>query len=234
MKLLAIDSSARAASAAVCDDERILCESYVDVKLTHSETLLLMLDAVLRAAALDLSGIDCIAVSAGPGSFTGLRIGIAAVKGLAYPKGLPCIAVSTLEGLAYNLTGQSCIACAVMDARCKQVYTACFDVEGDTVTRMTEDDAITIETLGEKLLQISGEKPVILVGDGAVLCYNNLGENIRIRLAPEQLRYQHANSVGRCARGKTAQAVSAGELIPAYLRLPQAQRELNKKEGEQI
>ncbi|WP_312640517.1 tRNA (adenosine(37)-N6)-threonylcarbamoyltransferase complex dimerization subunit type 1 TsaB [Hydrogenoanaerobacterium sp.] len=231
MKILAIDTSAQAASAAVCEDGRVLCESYVDVKLTHSETLLPMLDSMLHCAALTLNDMDYLAVSVGPGSFTGLRIGIAAVKGLAFPRNILCIAVSTLEGLAYNLTGQSCIACCVMDARCKQVYTACFDVEGETVSRITDDEAITIDALQEKLSGLKEKKPIILVGDGALLCYNSFGEKSRIHLAPPQLRYQHANSVCRAAEQKTAASVGAGELVPAYLRLPQAERELLKKEG---
>ncbi|RPF48138.1 tRNA threonylcarbamoyladenosine biosynthesis protein TsaB [Hydrogenoanaerobacterium saccharovorans] len=231
MKILAIDTSARAASAAVCDEERILCESYVDVKLTHSETLMPMLDAMLHCAALTLDDLNYLAVSVGPGSFTGLRIGISAVKGMAFPRKIPCIGVSTLEGLAYNLTGQSCIACCAMDARCKQVYTACFDVEGDSVTRLTADEAITITELEENLLQLQSKKPIIMVGDGALLCYNSFGEKSRYQLAPPQLRYQHANSVCRAALQKTAASVGAGELVPAYLRLPQAERELLKKEG---
>lgn len=232
MKRLGIDTSARAASAAVCEDEHILCESYLDVGLTHSETLLPMLEAMLRTAAISLDDIEAIAVSVGPGSFTGLRIGIAAVKGLAFPRGIPCIGVSTLEGLAWNLIGQSCIACCVMDARCKQVYTARFAVEGETVTRLCDDEAITIAELEEKLSALGGEKPVILVGDGALLCYNSFGEKLNIQLAPPQLRCQHANSVCRAAAGRAA--VGAGELAPAYLRMPQAERERRKKEGEKI
>lgn len=231
MKILAIDSSARAASAAVCEGERVLCESYADVGLTHSETLLPMLDAMLRSAAIPLQQIDRIAVSVGPGSFTGLRIGIAAVKGLAYPSGIPCIGVSTLEGLAYNLAGFDCIACCAMDARCKQVYTACFDISGGTVTRLTEDAAMAVDGLERELCALDAKKPVFLIGDGAQICYNSFGQGSGYRLAPPQLRYQHANSVARAAQRYEDRAVSAGELLPAYLRLPQAERERLKKEG---
>ena len=230
MKILGIDSSARAGSAAVYEDDCLLCESYVDVKLTHSETLLSMLQAMLSAAALTVVDMDYLAVSVGPGSFTGLRIGISAVKGIAFAQDIPCIGVSTLEALAYNLTGQSCIACCVMDARCKQVYTAIFDVEGENVVRLCPDDALAIDVLFEKIAGLKSKKPIVLVGDGAVLCYNSFNEKSNIFLAPSHLRCQRAASVCRVAAGNIGGAVTADELSPAYLRLPQAERELIKKE----
>lgn len=231
MKLLGIDSSAKAASAAVWQDGRLLCESYLDVGLTHSETLLPMVEAMLRAAAIAPGELERFAVSAGPGSFTGLRIGISAVKGLAFVGDLPCVPVSTLEALAYNLLGQECVACAVMDARCKQVYTACFAPEGESVKRLTPDEAITIEQLGENLLALRCDRPVVFVGDGASLCYEALHARTGARLAPPHLRLQRAGSVCLAAVAHGDEAVPASALNPAYLRLPQAERELIMKEG---
>ncbi|MEF9852640.1 MAG: tRNA (adenosine(37)-N6)-threonylcarbamoyltransferase complex dimerization subunit type 1 TsaB [Hydrogenoanaerobacterium sp.] len=230
MKILGLECSAQAASAAVYEDGRLLCESYVDVKLTHSETLLPMLEAMLKAAALKISDIDCLAVTVGPGSFTGLRIGISAVKGIAFALDIPCIGVSTPEAMAYNLMGQSCTACCVMDARCKQVYAAVFDIEGENVTRILPDEAVAIDVLGENLLKMNCKKPLVLVGDGAVLCYNSFGEKCSAALAPPHLRFQRASGVCALAAQCTENAVTADELAPAYLRLPQAERELLKKE----
>lgn len=231
MKILGIECSARACSTAVCEDGRILCESYTDVKLTHSETLMPMLDAMLTSSALTVRDIDYMAVAVGPGSFTGLRIGISAVKGMAFALERPCIGVSTLEALAYNLTGQSCIACCAMDARCNQVYTALFDVEGGVVTRMSDDCALTLDELFEKLSGLKAEKNIVLVGDGAEICYNYPNKSFAASLAPPHLLQERAASVCRLAELRTESAVTAALLEPAYLRLPQAERELKRKEG---
>lgn len=233
LKLLGIESSARAASAAVWEDGRLLCEGYVDAGLTHSETLLPVVDAMLRAAALTPDDVDSLAVAAGPGSFTGLRIGIAAVKGMAFARSLPCVPVSTLEALAYNLLGRDCVACAVMDARCKQVYTACFLVGEESVERLTPDEAITIVQLGESLAALHADKPIVFVGDGAHLCMEALGAATGARMAPPHLRLQHAAGVCMAASRRMAEALPPEALEPAYLRLPQAERELLKKEGKQ-
>lgn len=232
MKILAMDTSSLAASCAILEEERPVSQFYTDARLTHSQTIMPMVQAMLSAAMESLEAVDAFAVSVGPGSFTGLRIGVAAVKGMAQAVNKPCIPVSTLEGLAWNLRGQQGIACAVMDARCGQVYTALFDLEGGAVTRLTEDMAIPLEELAEMLKK--QEKNIILVGDGAVLCYNSLvGQQWaaqRIVLAPQRLRLQQAASVGLAACSHRQQAVEAGELAPAYLRLPQAQRELLQKQ----
>lgn len=225
MKILSVDTSAVCASVAVTEDEKVISLMNINAGLTHSRTLLPMIDAALKNSETDINSIDYFACSAGPGSFTGIRIGISALKGLADGLNKKCIAVSTLGGLAYNLLGNDCIACAVMDARCKQVYTALFDIEGDKVTRLTEDEAIKIEDLKEQLENQS--KKVIFVGDGAELCYRELGYNI----APAVIRFQNAGSVGICAfRNFTEDKLLTPEgLMPVYLRLPQAERELKKR-----
>ena len=228
MKILSVDTSAVCASVAVTEDEKIISLININAGLTHSRTLLPMIDSAIKNSETDLSSIDCFACSAGPGSFTGIRIGISALKGLSDGLSKKCIAVSTLEGLAYNLLGNECIACAVMDARCKQVYTAIFDIEGDNVTRLTDDEAIKIEDLKEKLKEYN--KKIVFVGDGAEICHREIGYSI----APSVIRYQNAGSVGICAFRNFSEdkLLSPDSLMPVYLRLPQAERELKKKQAE--
>ena len=225
MKILSIETSAVCASVAITDDNKIISRFSINAKLTHSRTLLPMIDAALSDSETKIEDIDCFACSVGPGSFTGIRIGIAAVKGLADATGKKCVAVSTLEALAYNLKGGSCLACAVMDARCDQVYCALFDVEGNTIKRVTEDSAISLEELKVRLE--GSEKRVVFVGDGAELCQNRIG----YEAASELVRYQDAASVGLCAYYgfDSSKLLDAAELSPVYLRLPQAERELKNK-----
>ena len=229
MKLLALDTSAGPASCAVAEDGRLLASCAVNVSLTHSQTLLPMVEDLLKNASLSLQDIDMLAVSVGPGSFTGVRIGVAAVKGLAFPRNLPCLAVSTLAAISRNFEGLSGPAsvCAVMDARCRQVYTARFSLgEDGSLRRDTPDEALTLDDLAAALACI--KKPIFLVGDGANLCYTALQESIPgLRLAPEHLRYQQAAGVAVEAFHLAAKghAVSPAELQPVYLRLPQAERE---------
>lgn len=235
MILLGLDTSAKAASAAVSDETQLLAEAMVNTKLTHSQTIMPMVQSMLENAHIALNQVDVFAVSVGPGSFTGLRIGIAAVKGMAMALQKPCVAVSTLEALAYNLRGFEGIVCAVMDARCNQVYTASFRASGGAVERLTEDSALPIEELDRQLKQF--HEPVFFVGDGAYLCYNNKNMCIsNARLAPEHLVNQSAASVCGLAleRIKAAPmaAVSAEAILPVYLRLPQAERELRQKQAE--
>ncbi len=235
MNILAFDTSAKAASVAVCTESEILSECQIRRQLTHSQTMLPMCEEVFRAAALSFDDIDMLAVSKGPGSFTGIRIGIAAVKGIAFARNLPCFGVSTLEALAENLAGGNGLVCAAMDARRNQVYTALFRVEGDTLTRLSEDAALPISELDEQL-KAYGDEKVTLVGDGAKLCmeqftYPSLG------LAPLPLLYGRAASVAFLAAKKIQngeQPVSAEALMPRYLRLPQAERErLERKQREE-
>ena len=172
MKILALDSSAVSASAAVLDDDKVLGEFFINTKQTHSQTLMPMVQQVLTQTKTSLEEMDLFAVSAGPGSFTGVRIGVACVKGMAFAQNKPCIGVSTLEAMAYPLSMLNGIICAVMDARCQQVYHALFRVNGIEVERICDDCAVAISDLAESLKQYSNET-IYLVGDGAKLCYES-------------------------------------------------------------
>ena len=232
MKILALDTSAKTATAAVVEEDQILCRASVTVNLTHSQTLLPLCDSMLTAAGMTLRDMDLFAVSMGPGSFTGLRICIGAVKGMAQGLNKPCVGVSTLEALACNYTGLTGVVCAVMDARCQQVYTATFRLQGGCPERLTPDEALAIDELGEKLAALN--EPITFVGDGAALCYEALKDRLSAALAPPQLRLQDAASVGFAAQNflqNGGQPLGASELMPQYLRLPQAERELLAKTG---
>ncbi len=232
MKILAIDTSAVTASAAILEDGALITATELRSKMTHSQTILPMVSDMLKNAALTLKDINVVAVNVGPGSFTGVRIGVAAVKGFCFADDIPCVAVSTLESMAYNFLGLPTpqMVCAVMDARCGQVYTALFEV-GDTVTRLTPDEAIPIEELGNVLKKL--EKTVILVGDGAKLCYTTLENTVdKLCIAPDHLRYQNAVGVAAAAY-RSEERCNASALQPVYLRLPQAERELKAKQSEQ-
>lgn len=230
MKLLCFDTTAKTATAAVVTEGKILAESSVTIGLTHSQTLMPLTDGMLKAAGITLSDIDLVAVSQGPGSFTGLRIGIGTVKGICQGGGKKCIGISTLEALAYGFEGLDVLICPAMDARCNQVYTALFDGR-DGVGRLWEDQALTIAELGEKLAAF--DRPVMLTGDGAELVYKALSDKLpMLRLAAPGLRLQRAANVGFAAMKKleTEEPVSPDALMPSYLRLPQAERELLAKQ----
>lgn len=223
--LLSFDSSAVTASAALTDGERVIKSEFVNTGLTHSETLLPMIKRVMHGYSF--SALDGIAVTAGPGSFTGVRIGIATAKGLAFKDNISCIGVSTLEAIAYNFTDENAVICAVMDARRMQFYNALFSVENKKVTRLCDDRAISIDDLKKEL---ACYERVILAGDGAELCYNNIAlENVV--LADEEQRYQNGIGVSKAAENK--EKISASQLMPVYLRPSQAERELKlKKENK--
>ena len=225
MKILAVDTSAVCASVAVTEDGKILSESSINTGLTHSRTLMPMIDSVLRNGEIAMDSIDMFACSVGPGSFTGIRIGVAAIKGLCDALGKKCVPVSTLEALAYNLVGRCCTAVSVMDARCNQVYCAVFLVDGEEVSRLTEDIALKIDDLG-KLLE--NYENIIFVGDGAKLCHKALG----YEKAPANCEYQRGSSVCFAAMKHIDKALPSKELLPVYLRLPQAERELKAKQNK--
>lgn len=236
MKILSLECSAGPASAAVLQDGVIVASSFLNRKITHSQTLLTMVQDVLTRSALTVADLDGIAVSSGPGSFTGIRIGISAVKGLAAAHNIPCVGISTLRGMAENLCGVNGLVCAVMDARCNQVYNALFSSQDGALTRLCEDRALSFDELIASLKEQNDHSPILLVGDGAELFYNYAKEQLSLHLANEQLRFQNACGVGLAAledfeRGNTQ---SAPELLPCYLRLPQAERELKKKRGETV
>lgn len=232
MKILSVDTSATAASVALAEEGKLIGETFINTSLTHSQTLIPMVEQLLSNTKTDISDIDAIAVNAGPGSFTGVRIGVAAVKGLAFANDIPCVSVSTLHSMAYNFISSNCIVCAVMDARCSQVYNALFKIESGKITRLCDDRALSLENLKAELQSI--DEKIIIAGDGADITYKYIGDEIKnAELAPTNLKYQRASSTALIAFEKinNGQTVSAQELMPVYLRLPQAQRELNKKLG---
>lgn len=230
MKLLALDCSAGPASCAVIENGEIKASAFVNTKLTHSQTLLPMVQSTLSSAMLKISDIDAFAINNGPGSFTGIRIGISAVKGLAAPENKPCIPVSTLLSIAYSHINQNCIVCAVMDARCNQVYNALFKIENGNVTRLCDDRALLIDEVLNELKQLEN-LPIIIAGDGADLFIPFTSSQNNIIIAKEPVKYQNACGVGLAAEHQllTQKPISHKELTPFYLRLPQAERELKAK-----
>lgn len=222
--ILGIDSSAITAGCALYDSGKVIAEQFLNTKHTHSQTLLPMVEDMLRSAEVSLSDVDVIAVTAGPGSFTGLRIGIASVKGMAMGAGKRCVSISTLEAIAYNFVGTDGIICCAMDARCGQVYNALFRSEGGIITRLCEDRAIKAVDLYEELKKLDGN--VILAGDGAEILHKATEQSFT--LAPLALRYQRGLGVCLAAEGKDT--IDAAALMPSYLRLPQAERERLERE----
>jgi tRNA threonylcarbamoyladenosine biosynthesis protein TsaB len=208
-------------------------EFFLNAEVTHSQTILPMIDALLESMGRKIEETDLFAVSCGPGSFTGLRVGVGAVKGMAMALGKPCAAVSTLYALALNMRGVAGYIVPVMDARANQVYTAAFHSEGGALTRLCDDMAIPIDQLLDMLLPFSG-KPIVLVGDGAILCRDNFADKgFFVEIAPATALHQRAGSV--CMAGMEVAAdedklVDAATLQPVYLGLPQAERERLKKE----
>lgn len=219
--LLSMDSSAVTASVALTDGDEIIKSEFVNSGLTHSETLLPMITRVMDGRKY--SELDGIAITAGPGSFTGVRIGVATVKGLAFNDDIPCYSVSTLEAIAYSFVDKNAVVCAVMDARRMQFYNALFRVQNGKVERLCDDRAISIEDLRNELKQYD---KVIIAGDGAKLCFQNI-ELENCTLADEDRIYQNAVGVAKAAQNKNA--ISPKALMPVYLRQSQAERELKLK-----
>lgn len=219
--LLSMDSSAVTASVALTDGDEIIKSEFVNSGLTHSETLLPMITRVMDSHKY--SELDGIAITAGPGSFTGVRIGVATVKGLAFNDDIPCFSVSTLEAIAYNFVDKNAVVCAVMDARRMQFYNALFKVQNGKVERLCNDRAISIEDLRNDLKQYD---KVVIAGDGAKLCFQNI-ELENCTLADDDRIYQNAVGVAKAAQNKNA--ISPKALMPVYLRQSQAERELKLK-----
>ena len=238
MKILALESSAVACSVALTEDDFLIAEAYQNNGLTHSVTLMPMCEDLLKNCGLTLQDMDVIAVAAGPGSFTGLRIGVSAAKGLGWALDKPCAKVSTLEAMAWNLSALKGDICPVMDARRSQVYNARFTSDGETVTRLTLDRAISLEDLGKELKKEKNEKEQILVGDGAQLCYNYFQQlGLPARMVSPNLRFQRGWGVARAAldQARTGTLISAAELLPEYHRLSQAERErLERQQAQQM
>lgn len=234
MKILGVESSATAASAAVFCDGKLASMQFTNTGLTHSQTLMPMIEGALGAVGVEIKDIDCLAAAVGPGSFTGVRIGVSTVKGLAFSNDIKCIGVSSLEAIAKPFESSGNYVVSLMDARCKQFYTASFSSEGGMLLRETEDEAISIDEIKERLLKLDG-RDIILAGDGAKLAYDMLsGEVSNVYLAPPSVRYQNAGSVCEVAydaflkEGEKA-LTDSSLLVPSYLRLSQAERELKLK-----
>lgn len=230
MLILAFETTAKAGSVALLEDGKLLAESYQNTGLTHSQTLMVMAEDMLKAAGKTMAEISAVAVAEGPGSFTGVRIGVAAAKGLSWGGQLPCYGVSTLEAMALSLGAYQGWVCPVMDARRSQVYNALFYVNCGKLERRCDDRAIALSDLAEELK--TAEEPIFLVGDGSNLTYNTLKDSIpNLVLPPEHRMHQRASGVALAAAAK----IAAGEpgdgaaLTPNYLRLSQAERERMEK-----
>lgn len=223
MLILAFETSAKAGSVALHDGKTLLGESYCNTGLTHSQTLMTMAEDLLKTCGHTPQDVTAVAVAAGPGSFTGVRIGVAAAKGFAWGAEIPCHGVSTLEAMAQNLGAHQGYVLPVMDARREQVYNAVFYAENGVLTRKTEDRAIALEELGEEIKTL--QEPIFLVGDGSVLCYNTLKAQIPgLVLPPEHRMHQRAAGVALAAL-HNPDSGDGSTLTPNYLRLSQAERE---------
>ena len=231
MLILAFETSAKAGSVALMDETKLLGESYQNTGLTHSQTLLQMAQQLLADCGKTPEDVTAVAVAQGPGSFTGVRIGVAAAKGFSWGSQIPCYGVSTLEAMVRQLGIWQGYVCPVMDARRGQVYNAVFHMECGKCTRIREDRAISLQDLGEELQKFN--EPIFLVGDGSILCYNTLLESVPALVLPEEHRmHQRATGVALAARQAAAMglAPSGAELEPNYLRLSQAERERLEKQ----
>ena len=232
MLILGLESSAVAAGAALVLDGRVLSETYLNAGLTHSQTLMTLVDTCLKNADKTSADVDAVAVAAGPGSFTGVRIGVAAAKGLCFADRIPLYAVGTLEAMALSAAVPGYTICPVMDARCEQVYTALFTVENGELIRKTEDAPLK---LAELLPQArASELPLLLIGDGAALTAGFFGEHgVAYTVFPEIYKYQHASAVAFAAwlrYNKGDPGEDADAVVPRYLRLSQAERERAARE----
>ena len=231
MLILAFETSAKAGSVALMDETKLLGESYQNTGLTHSQTLLQMAQQLLADCGKTPEDVTAVAVAQGPGSFTGVRIGVAAAKGFSWGSQIPCYGVSTLEAMVRQLGIWQGYVCPVMDARRGQVYNAVFHMDCGKCTRIREDRAISLQDLGEELQKFN--EPIFLVGDGSILCYNTLLESVPALVLPEEHRmHQRATGVALVARQAAAMglAPSGAELEPNYLRLSQAERERLEKQ----
>jgi tRNA threonylcarbamoyladenosine biosynthesis protein TsaB len=242
MYILSVDTTAKTASAAVSlvKEEKVfpICDARLNSTLTHSESILPMIDFCLKNAAVSIDEVDVLAISAGPGSFTGVRIGIATVKGLAFGNdNVRCVGVSSLEALAENVSDESrgTVVCAVMDARRNQFYNALFSANGKgSIKRLCEDRAISAEDLYKEIRKSFPSRKIVLVGDGALLAYKLFSSyegfsDIKIIPVRSDRLLQDASSVARCAYRNLDCAVPAEKLSPVYLRLSQAERERNER-----
>ena len=231
MKILAFDSSGLVASVAILEEEQLIEEYTLNYKKTHSQTLLPMLDEIVKMTELDLNEIDAIAVAAGPGSFTGLRIGYATVKGLGLALNKPIVSVPTLEGIAYNLYGTDALICPMMDARRKQVYTGLYEFNGKKFQIIADQTACPVEEILDRCNEFG--RKVIFLGDGVPVYQDMIKDKIQVEydFAPAHMNRQRAGALGMRAFDyiREEKLESAAEHAPVYLRKSQAERELEAK-----
>ena len=226
MITLAFDSTAKAASVAITDGDKLLALYNIENGLTQSELLLPMAENMLKNLKFSFDDVGLLACAVGPGSFTGVRIGVALVKGIAFGKNIPCVAVSTIDELAENLAGLDGIIVPVMDARRQQVYTATYRGKGGTLDKLTPDRAIAISELAQELKEYS--EPIYLVGDGYEVAKRGLvAAGVDVKETPKLLITENAYSVALIANRKyeRGETLSDLEIAPTYLRMPQAERE---------
>lgn len=233
MKILALDTCSKACSVTICDSDELLAYGLLNTKLNHSKTLLPLIEHLLKQTELTLGDIELFALSKGPGSFTGVRIGMSVIKGFAFEKNIPCVPVSTLEGLAYFAADFNGVIAPVLDARKNQFYTAAFLAEDQKFTRLSEDDVIDCESMNSFLTQFN--KPVFLVGDGAKLCYTNLSEKNNVFLLSDLYQVNSSFGVAKAAIKHFHEGnwVDAADMTPEYLRLSQAQVQLLEKQKKE-
>ena len=234
MIVLAFESTAKAASVAVCDSQKLLGCYNIDNGLTHSELLLPMAEQLMKTLGLSFADIELLCCTTGPGSFTGVRIGTALVKGLALSKDVPCVGVSTLEALAENLSGIDGIIVPVMDAKRGQFYTAIFKSNGNTISRITEDAALSARELAEMLSEYAGTQ-IYLTGDGYAPAHKGLTElGVKLCNTPKLFINENAASCATVALKKYnyGEYTTDTALIPTYLRMPQAERERLEREKQ--
>lgn len=230
MKILAVDTSSNVASAAIVDDNKLVCECVLNNKLTHSQTIMPIIDEVFKKSELNPLDIDVFAVSNGPGSFTGLRIGVTTIKGLAHAVNKPVCGVNTLEALAYNLPFCPYIIAPIMDARREQVYNAFYKWESGVLKEIAEPRAISLDDCMNELLNI-GEK-VVFLGDGVSVFRDKIKDTLKEQalFAPQLACTQRAACVAEAAKNK--ETINYGKLAPLYLRKSQAEREAEEREAK--
>lgn len=229
MKILAVDTSANTAAVCITEDDKLLSEEIVNYKKTHSQTLMPMIDRALKNCGTDISEIDVFAVANGPGSFTGLRIGVSAIKGMAHALDKPVIEVSTLEGMAYNIFMCSDIICPIMDARRSQVYNGVYTWENGVFSELISPRAVSVQECVEDVKRYG--KRVIFLGDGVPVYGEYIKEQLgeKAVFAPPSCNAQRASALASIAMGKLEDKKSCYEVMPFYLRKPQAEREREEK-----
>ncbi len=235
MKILALDSTENTAAAAIADGETLICSTVINAGKSHSELLLPAIEALMKAASLNYSDIDLFACSSGPGSFTGVRIGVSTIKGLAFGYNKPCIGVSATEALSYNFININGIICPSMDARRSQLYNALFLSENGEIKRITPDRTIPAAALAEELKAY--DRPIYLLGGGEHIIRTAASDNPFIQPTPEILKRQNGYSVALCAlnnyeKCENKESLTDSALSPTYLRPSQAERMKNENKGE--